>query len=96
MPVITVEGPVIPVEKKRDLARGLTEAAAAAYGGIPTGAITILIHEVEGENVGVGGELLCDRRAKGAGQSGAGQGGAGQKGAGQKTAGQSGAGQKSG
>lgn len=86
-----MEGPVIPVEKKRNLVRGLTEAAAAAYGGIPTGAITILIHEIEGDNVGVGGELLCDRHAKGAGQSGAGQ-----KGASQKTAGQSGAGQKSG
>ncbi len=91
MPVITVEGPVIPVEKKRNLVRGLTEAAAAAYGGIPTGAITILIHEIEGDNVGVGGELLTERGAKGASQSGAGQ-----KGASQKTAGQSGAGQKSG
>jgi 4-oxalocrotonate tautomerase len=91
MPTITVEGPPVPVEKKRLLVKSLTEAAAAAYEDIPTEAIIVLIRENEGENVGVGGELLCDRRAKGAGQSGAGQ-----KGAGQKTAGQSGAGQKSG
>lgn len=96
MPTITVEGPPVPVEKKRLLVKSLTEAAAAAYEDISTDAFIVLIRENEAENVGVGGELLVDRRAKGAGQSGAGQGGAGQKGAGQKTAGQSGAGRKSG
>jgi len=93
MPTITVEGPPIPVEKKRGLAEGLTKAAAAAYEDIPTEAIIVLIRENEAENVGVGGELLCDRRARGAGQGGAGQKGAGQKTAGQSGAGQSGAGQ---
>ena len=91
MPTITVEGPPVPVEKKRLLVKSLTEAAAAAYEDISTDAFIVLIRENEAENVGVGGELLVDRRAKGASQSGGGQ-----KGAGQKTAGQSGAGQKSG
>ncbi len=84
MPSITVEGPPIPVDKKKRLVKGLTEVAAAVYEDIPTDAFIVLIRENQPENVGVGGELLADRRAKGAGQSGAGQSGAGQKGAGQK------------
>ena len=92
MPTITVEGPVIPVEKKRNLVRGLTEAAVAAYGDMAAESFFVLIREYELENVGAGGELIADKgAAKGASQSGGGQ-----KGAGQKTAGQSGAGQKSG
>ncbi len=85
MPTITVEGPPIPTEKKRALAKALTEAAVAAYEGIRTDAFVVLIRENEDENVGVGGELLCDRRAGGASQSGAGQRGAGQSSAGQKS-----------
>jgi 4-oxalocrotonate tautomerase len=84
MPTITVEGPPVPTEKKRLLVRSLTEAAAAAYEDISADAFFVLIRENQPENVGIGGELLCDRRAKGAGQKGAGQSGAGQKGAGRK------------
>ena len=76
------------VDKKRRLARGLWEAATAVFDNIPPEAIVVLIKENEAENVGVGGELLADRRAKGAGRSGAGQSGASRKGAGQKGAGQ--------
>ncbi len=94
MPTITVEGPPVPVEKKRDLVEGLTKAAMAVYEDIPTEAFIVLIRENQAENVGVGGELLADRRAKGAGQKGAGQKGAGQSGAGQSGAGQKGAGQR--
>jgi len=75
---------------------GLTKVAAAVYEDIPTEAFIVVIRENSAENVGVGGELLADRRAKGAGQKRAGQSGAGQSGAGQKGAGQRGAGQKSG
>jgi 4-oxalocrotonate tautomerase len=85
VPTITVEGPPVPTEKKRLLVKGLTEVATAAYEDVPADAFVVLIRENEAENVGVGGELLCDRRAKGAGQSGAGQKGAGQRGAGQKS-----------
>jgi 4-oxalocrotonate tautomerase len=94
MPAITVEGPPIAVDEKKRLVKGLTEVAAAVYEDIPADAFIVLIRENKPENVGVGGELLVDRRAKGAGQSGAGQSGAGQKGAGQSGAGQKGAGQK--
>ncbi len=88
MPTITVEGPPVTMEKKRLLVKSLTEAAEAAYDDIPTDAFIVLIRENSAENVGVGGELLADRRAKGAGQKSAGQSGAGQRGVGQKGAGQ--------
>jgi 4-oxalocrotonate tautomerase len=78
MPTITVEGPPVPVEKKRDLVEGLTQAAVAVYEGIPAEAFIVLIRENQPENVGVGGELLADRRAKSAGQRGKGEG-AGQR-----------------
>jgi 4-oxalocrotonate tautomerase len=84
MPTITVEGPPLAVDRKRQLARGLWEVAKGVYDNIPPDAIVVLIKENEAENVCVGGELLCDRRAEGAGQKGAGQSGAGQSGAGQK------------
>lgn len=74
----------MPVEKKRRLARGLWEVATGVFDNIRPDAIVVLIKENEAENVCVGGELLSDRKAEGAGQKGAGQGGAGQSGAGQR------------
>ena len=60
MPTIVVDGPPIEeVERKRALVKGLTEVAARVY-GIPH--ITVLIREIQPENVGVNGELLADRR----------------------------------
>jgi 4-oxalocrotonate tautomerase len=64
MPTITVEGPHIPLEKKRRLAKGLWEVATAVYEEVPAEAIVVLIRENGPENVGVGGELLVDRRGK--------------------------------
>ncbi len=62
MPTITVEGPPIhDVARKRDLARRLTDVAAEVY-GIPH--ITVLIKENPPENVGVNGELICDRKTR--------------------------------
>jgi len=61
MPTIIVNGPPIDVEKKRQLVKGVTEAAVGVYGTIP---ITVLIKENPPENVGVSGELLADRRRK--------------------------------
>jgi len=61
MPVITVEGPKIDLEKKRQLVKKLTDSAAEVYGNIP---ITVLVKENAPENVGVSGELLLDRRKK--------------------------------
>jgi len=61
MPTITVEGPRIEVEKKRQLVKRLTDAASEVY-GIDRKHIIVLIRENLPENVGVGGELLADRR----------------------------------
>jgi 4-oxalocrotonate tautomerase len=58
MPLITVEGPAIAVEKKRELVRGLTEVAARVY-GIPQ--IIVTIRENPPENVAINGTLVADR-----------------------------------
>jgi 4-oxalocrotonate tautomerase len=57
MPIITAEGPFIDVEKKRALARELTEVAARIYG---IEHIIVLIRESQPENVGVEGRLVAD------------------------------------
>ena len=62
MPNITVEGPPIKeVEKKRTLAREMTEAAVKAY-GLPKEVIVVVIKENPPENVSVGGQLIIDRK----------------------------------
>jgi len=58
MPNITVEGPPIDVERKRQLVEKLYKAAVEVYG---IEHITVLIKENAPENVGVGGKLLADR-----------------------------------
>ena len=59
MPMITVEGPILPdIEKKRDLAKRLTDVAVGVYG---IEHITVLIKENPPENVSVGGKLIIDR-----------------------------------
>lgn len=61
MPNITFDGPRIEdVERKRELIRSVSEAAAKAY-GLPKQAMIVVIKENAPENVGVGGELLADR-----------------------------------
>jgi 4-oxalocrotonate tautomerase len=62
MPTVMVEGPPISVEQKRQLVKKLTEAAAEVY---RIEHITVLIRENPPENVGVGGQLLADRRKPG-------------------------------
>lgn len=62
MPIITLEGPRIPtLDARRSLVSEVTEAAAKAY-GLPNEKIIVIIHENTAEQVGVGGELLADRR----------------------------------
>ena len=62
MPNITVEGPPIKeLEKKRTLAKEMTEAAVRAY-GLPKEVIVVVIKENPPENVSVGGQLIIDRR----------------------------------
>ena len=63
MPTITVEGPIIrDIEKKRELVRRLTDVAKDVY---RIEHIVVLIKENPGENVGVNGVLVADRRQSG-------------------------------
>lgn len=58
MPTITVEGPILTdVDRKRDLARRLTEVAVDVYG---IKHVTVLIKENPPENVAAGGVLIAD------------------------------------
>ena len=61
MPHISLSGPKIDsLEKKRELTRTMTEAAAKAY-GLPKETIVVVITENAPENVSVGGQLIIDR-----------------------------------
>jgi 4-oxalocrotonate tautomerase family enzyme len=63
MPVITVEGPVVPdLGKKRQLVQDLTKSASEVF-GLPKESIVVILHETSPECVGVAGELVCDRQA---------------------------------
>ena len=59
MPTIMVEGPPMDIERKRQLVKKLAAAAAEVY---RIKHITVLIRENPPENVGVGGQLLADRK----------------------------------
>ena len=62
MPNIDVDGPMIKdMDKKRALVREITDAAVRAF-GLPPETIVVVIRENPPENVGVGGELIIDRR----------------------------------
>jgi 4-oxalocrotonate tautomerase len=63
MPVITIDGPALSKEQKKDLVKSFTKEAARVT-GIPTQAFVVLINENNPDNVGVDGELLSDRMAK--------------------------------
>jgi 4-oxalocrotonate tautomerase len=66
MPTIMVEGPPMDIDRKRELVKRLSEAAAEVYG---IGHITVLIRENPPENVGLGGKLLADRKRGSSGSS---------------------------
>ncbi|MHC1604860.1 MAG: 4-oxalocrotonate tautomerase DmpI [Candidatus Methanofastidiosia archaeon] len=59
MPTITVEGPPIDIERKRELVKKITEVAIEIY---KIEHITVLIRENPPENVGVNGQLIADRK----------------------------------
>jgi 4-oxalocrotonate tautomerase len=70
MPNITCEGPPIKeLEAKRQLVKEITEAAHKAY-KLPRDVIVVVIRENAPENVGVGGELIVDRRQRESGKPG--------------------------
>ncbi|MCL2157715.1 MAG: 2-hydroxymuconate tautomerase family protein [Methanobrevibacter sp.] len=59
MPVVIIESNKINTEKKRELVKSITEITAKIY-ELPEDTVTILIKELEKENVGVGGKLLSE------------------------------------
>ena len=63
MPVITFDGGKMTKEQKNDLVCGLTDVAQKVT-GIRREAFVILIRENDPENIGSGGELLCDKMKK--------------------------------
>ncbi|MCJ7805972.1 MAG: tautomerase family protein [Clostridia bacterium] len=63
MPTIFFYGPVLEVEKKRELIRSFTEAASQAT-GIDKSAFVVYLRKSSPDEVGVGGELLADRQKK--------------------------------
>ncbi len=62
MPNVVIDGPIIEdIDTKRTLVAEITDALEKAF-GFPRSAYVITINEHPPENVGVGGELLIDRR----------------------------------
>ena len=59
MPVIIVESNPVSIEKKRKLVEKITKIAAEIY-ELPEDTVTILIRELEREDIGTGGKLLAD------------------------------------
>ena len=59
MPVIIIESNQISTEKKRKLVEKMTKIASEVY-ELPENTVTILIRELEREDIGVGGKLLSD------------------------------------
>lgn len=60
MPIITLDGPPLSLEKKRALANELTSLAAQAY-DLPASTIIIMLRESTPDQVAVGGTLIADR-----------------------------------
>ena len=61
MPLIQIDGPPLEVDKKRDLAKRLTDVAVDIY-KIPH--IIIIIRENSAENVASNGELIVDKKSE--------------------------------
>ena len=61
MPTIFFYGPKLEKEKKKELVKSFTETASKVT-GIPTAAFVVYLQESTPDCVGVGGELLEDRR----------------------------------
>jgi len=64
MPIVTVHGPKVEdTDKKRRFVGAVTEATSDLF-GLPQQSIVVLLRETDPANVGVGGELISDRRGK--------------------------------
>ena len=62
MPTVVLDGPPIEdLDIKRALVKEITDALEKAY-KLPRNVFTVVIKENAPNNVGVGGELIIDRR----------------------------------
>ena len=61
MPIIVFEGPKLDKNQKAELIKSFTQIASKVT-QIRQEAFSVIIRENDPENVGVGGELLADRR----------------------------------
>ncbi len=61
MPVMHFYGPGLTKEKKAELVRDFSAAASRAT-GIPMEKMVVYVHEMPPENIGVGGDLLANRK----------------------------------
>ena len=61
MPTIFFYGPKLEKEKKKELIKSFTESASKAT-GINQSAFVVYLRESAPDSVGVGGELLEDRK----------------------------------
>ncbi len=62
MPSATIEGPKIEdVQTKRTLVKKVTDALENAY-KLPRHVFVVIIKENPPENVGIGGELILDKK----------------------------------
>ena len=59
MPVIKIDCNKLTQEQKRELIKSITEVSSRIM-QLPESTITIILREVEADDVGVGGKLLCD------------------------------------
>ena len=64
MPTIFFYGPNLEKDKKREMIKSFTETASRLT-GMDRSAFVVYLRESNPENVGVGGELLEDRRKSG-------------------------------
>jgi 4-oxalocrotonate tautomerase len=63
MPVITIDGPKLGKEQKKELIESFTQEAVRVI-GLPAQAFVVIINETEPDNVGVGGEQLSEKQAR--------------------------------
>ncbi|GAW92343.1 4-oxalocrotonate tautomerase DmpI [Calderihabitans maritimus] len=61
MPLIIFEGPELTKEQKEKIAKEFTDTASKIT-GIPAEAFTVLLKENSPENVGIGGQLLVNKK----------------------------------
>jgi 4-oxalocrotonate tautomerase len=63
MPTIFFYGPKLDKEKKKEMIKSFTETASKVT-GIDKSAFVVYLQESNPENVGVGGELLEERKKR--------------------------------